>query len=188
VAANVSNWEDCDRLVETVLDNYGRIDVLINNAGLSPLYPSLTEVTQDLWDKVVAVNLRGPFRLMALAGAHMVPRETGAIVNISSSAAIRPRPDLLPYAAAKAGLNSLTEGFAAALGPHVRVNGIQAGPFLTDVSKAWDHEAFAKRAHTSIALQRAGNPDEVVGAALYLASGASSFCTGATIRLDGGVQ
>jgi NAD(P)-dependent dehydrogenase (short-subunit alcohol dehydrogenase family) len=187
VAANVSEWAACDRLVDAALDRFGRIDVLVNNAGLSPLYPSLPEVTEELWNKVLAVNLRGPFRLMAKVGEAMTEQGSGSIINISSSAAVRPRPGALPYAAAKAGLNTLTEGFAQALGPHVRVNAIQVGPFRTDVAESWDAAAFAERARTSIALQRAGEPAEIVGAALYLASDASSYCTGAVLRLDGGV-
>jgi NAD(P)-dependent dehydrogenase (short-subunit alcohol dehydrogenase family) len=102
-------------------------------------------------------------------------------------AADRPTPTELPYAAAKAGLNAITIGFAKAFGPKVRVNCIQAGPFLTDISKAWDLPAFEKQARTTMALQRGGRPGEVVGAALYFASAASSFTTGAILRVDGGV-
>ncbi|MEV5542767.1 glucose 1-dehydrogenase [Saccharopolyspora shandongensis] len=188
VACNVSHWDQCDALVERAYAEFGRVDVLVNNAGLSPLYPSLDQVSEALWDKVLAVNLKGPFRLTALIGTRMAEGDGGAIINISSIAAIRPAPIELPYAAAKAGLNTLTEGFARAFGPKVRVNAIQAGPFLTDISHAWDLDAFAERARTSIALGRGGEPDEVVGAALYFGSAASSFCTGAILRLDGGVH
>jgi NAD(P)-dependent dehydrogenase (short-subunit alcohol dehydrogenase family) len=110
----------------------------------------------------------------------------GSIINISSIAATRPTAEVIPYAAAKAGLNAMTVGYAKAFGPNVRVNAIQAGPFLTDISKAWDMERFKARAQTGIALQRGGEPDEVVGAALYFASRASAFCTGAVLTLDGG--
>ncbi|MEU5846167.1 SDR family NAD(P)-dependent oxidoreductase [Saccharopolyspora shandongensis] len=188
VACNVSHWDQCDALVERAYAEFSRVDVLVNNAGLSPLYPSLDQVSEALWDKVLAVNLKGPFRLTALIGTRMAEGDGGAIINISSIAAIRPAPIELPYAAAKAGLNTLTEGFARAFGPKVRVNAIQAGPFLTDISHAWDLDAFAERARTSIALGRGGEPGEVVGAALYFASAASSFCTGAILRLDGGVH
>ncbi|TDD50091.1 SDR family NAD(P)-dependent oxidoreductase [Saccharopolyspora elongata] len=188
VACNVSHWDQCDALVERAYAEFGRVDVLVNNAGLSPLYPSLDQVGEALWDKVLAVNLKGPFRLTALIGTRMAEADGGSVINISSIAAIRPAPIELPYAAAKTGLNTLTEGFARAFGPKVRVNAIQAGPFLTDISHAWDLDAFAERARTSIALGRGGEPDEVVGAALYFASAASSFCTGAILRLDGGVH
>ena len=96
--------------------------------------------------RCIGVNLKGPFRLMALVGTRMAAGNGGSIINISSVGAVRPRPAILPYAAAKAGLNALTVGFAHAFGPTVRVNAIMAGTFLTDVSKAWDMEAFAKRA------------------------------------------
>lgn len=186
IPCNVSHWQDCDRLVERAYEELGRVDVLVNNAGISPLYPSVDEVSEELFDKVIGVNLKGPFRLAAAIGTRMAEGQGGSIINVSSVAAIRPTAGVLPYAAAKAGLNALTEGLAATLAPTVRVNAIMAGPFLTDVAKAWDLDAFQRRAQTTMALQRAGEPEEVVGAALYFASSASSFCTGAVLRLDGG--
>jgi NAD(P)-dependent dehydrogenase (short-subunit alcohol dehydrogenase family) len=139
-----------------------------------------------LFDKVIAVNLRGPFRLSVLAGGRMAAAEGGSIINISSVAAVRPRPDMLPYASAKAGLNALTAGLAHAFGPSVRCNAIMAGTFLTDISKSWDLPAFAERAKT-FALGRGGQPDEIVGACLYLASDASSYTTGTVMSIDGGL-
>ncbi len=116
----------------------------------------------------------------------MAKGDGGSIISISSVAAIRPTPDVIPYSAAKAGLEAMTVGFAKAFGPKVRVNCIEAGPFLTDISKAWDLEAFKQRAELTMPLRRGGEPDEVVGAALYFASDASSFTTGAILRVDGG--
>lgn len=185
VACNVSNWEDCDSLVETVYAKFGQVDVLINNAGLSPLYGSLPEVSEAYFDKVIAVNLKGPFRLTALFGQRMSEGDGGSIINVGSIEAIRPNTHSLPYAAAKAGLHILTEGFAHAFGPSVRVNTIQCGPFLTDISAAWTPEMRAEFEAT-LALKRCGRPDEIVGAAIYFATDASSFCTGAVLRLDGG--
>lgn len=187
VAANVSDWGQCDELVERAYDAFGAVDVLVNNAGLSPAFADLESLEEALYDKVFAVNLKGAFRLIAKIGPRMAAGSGGSVINITSIAAIRPGPEFLPYAAAKAGLNTMTEGFARAFGPGVRVNAIQAGPFLTDISKAWDLEAFAREAERTMALRRAGDPQEIVGAALYLASGASSFCTGAILRLDGGI-
>lgn len=187
-ACHVGHWDEISGLVDAVYERFGRIDILINNAGLSPLYPSLGEVTEDLFDKVMAINLKGPFRMMALAGEKMAQAGGGSIINISSVASLRPSPHAEPYGAAKAGLNALTGSFASALGPKVRVNCIVAGPFLTDVSKAWDMEAFAERAENSIALGRGGQPEEIVGAALYFASQAGSFTTGTTVTVDGGVK
>jgi NAD(P)-dependent dehydrogenase (short-subunit alcohol dehydrogenase family) len=184
-ACHVGAWNDLDVLVETVYAKFGRVDVLVNNAGMSPLYPSLDQVSEALWDKVIAVNLKGPFRLSALVGSRMQQGPGGSIINVSSIAAERPTPTETPYAAAKAGLNAITIAFAQAYGPKVRVNAIQAGPFLTDISKAWP-EGVEEFLASHAALGRAGRPDEVVGTALYLASDASSFTTGAVIRVDGG--
>jgi NAD(P)-dependent dehydrogenase (short-subunit alcohol dehydrogenase family) len=117
----------------------------------------------------------------------MAEGDGGSIINISSIAAIRPDALSLPYAAAKAGLNALTEGFAHAYAPKVRVNAIMCGPFLTDIAKAWPPEVL-ELVESGVALGRAGRPDEVVGAALYLASEASSFTTGAILRVDGGTR
>jgi len=184
-ACHVGRWEDLDDLVDAAYGRFGRVDVLVNNAGMSPLYPSLVEVSEALWDKVLAVNLKGPFRLSALVGTRMAAGAGGSSINVSSVAAIRPTPTETPYAAAKAGLNALTVAFAHAFGPTVRVNCIMAGPFLTDISKAWD-PAAVRRFEAVAALGRAGRPEEIVGTALYLASDASSFTTGAVLRVDGG--
>ena len=183
---HVGRWDELDGLADTAYAEFGKVDILVNNAGMSPLYPKLSAVTEDLFDKVVGVNLKGPYRLSAIVGERMAAGDGGAIVNVSSTAAVQATPGSEPYGAAKAGINSLTLSLARAYGPKVRVNCIQAGPFLTDISKAWDMAAFERNAKTGIALQRGGRPEEVVGAALYLVSGAGSFTTGAIIRVDGG--
>ena len=187
VAAHVGRWEDCDTLANAAYDHFGKVTILVNNAGMSPLYPSLSSVSEELYDKVLGVNLKGPFRLMALIGERMAAAEGGSIINISSIASMRPTATEAAYAAAKAGLNALTVAYAHAYGPTVRVNCISAGPFLTDISKAWDLEVFEQRAKANYALQRGGRPEEIVGAALYFASSASSFTTGAVLRVDGGM-
>jgi NAD(P)-dependent dehydrogenase (short-subunit alcohol dehydrogenase family) len=186
VAADVADPESAQRIVDTAIEEFGHVDVLVNDAGMSPRYDSLEQVSEALFAKVIGVNLAGPFRLSSVIGARMAEGDGGSIINISSIAAIRPTADVVPYAAAKAGLNAITQGMAQAFGPKVRVNGIQAGPFLTDIAKAWDMAAFERLAADSIALGRGGRPEEIVGAALYLASSASSYCTGAILRLDGG--
>ena len=186
-ACHVGDWDALDGLVEAAYGHFGRVDVLVNNAGMSPLYGSLTDVTEDLYDKVFAVNLRGAFRLSALIGARMAAGDGGSIINVSSIAAVQPTPNELPYAMAKAGLNTMTVGLARAFGPKVRVNCIMPGPFMTDITKAWDLDAFAKVARTMIPLQRGGEPHEVVGAALYFATDASSYTTGAVLKIDGGL-
>jgi len=186
LGCHVGDWAQCDGLVEEVYDRFGRIDVLVNNAGMSPPYDSVAGITQELFDKVLAVNLRGPFRLCAAAGPRMAAAGGGSIVNVSSVAAVIPTPLEIPYAAAKAGLNNLTVSMARALAPAVRVNCIMPGPFRTDISAAWDDAAFDRLAAGAIPLRRAGEPDEIVGAALYLAGAASSFTTGSILKIDGG--
>jgi NAD(P)-dependent dehydrogenase (short-subunit alcohol dehydrogenase family) len=186
-AAHVGKWDDCNRLAEEVYACWGRADVLINNAGLSPLAPSSLATSEDLFDKIMAVNLKGPFRLTSLFASRMVEGEGGAIVNISSTSSIRPNPETAPYGCAKAGLNILTVAMAKEYGPKVRVNCIMCGPYHTDISKGWSRTAdFTQRAKETFPLQRAGDPEEVVGAAMYFASPAASYTTGAILVIDGG--
>ena len=184
VAAHVGVWDDNEMLCARAYDAFGRVDVLVNNAGLSPLAPSLKDTTEALFDKVIDVNFKGPFRVSVLVGERMMAGEGGSIINLSSSASFRPEPHFTPYAGAKAAVNAMTVALAKAFGPKVRVNCIAPGPFLTDVSGAWrDNEAMKN----ALGLKRFGDPDEITGTALYLASNASSFTTGAVIRVDGGV-
>jgi NAD(P)-dependent dehydrogenase (short-subunit alcohol dehydrogenase family) len=185
-AVHVGRWDELPGLVDAVYQRFGAVDALVNNAGMSPLYDSLGTVSEKLFDAVVNLNLKGPFRLSVLVGERMVAAGSGSIVNVSSTGSIRPDPWSIPYAAAKAGLNALTEGLARALGPQVRVNTLMAGPFYTDISKHWDLEAVANNARRH-ALGRVGQPAEVVGAALYLISDASSYTSAATLRVDGGI-
>jgi NAD(P)-dependent dehydrogenase (short-subunit alcohol dehydrogenase family) len=187
VACHVGHWDELERLADTVYDHFGRVDVLINNAGMSLVYGDVTDVTEAMWDRVLDLNLKGVFRLTTLVGTRMVADGGGSIVMVSSTGSIRPNRFILPYAAAKAGVNSLTVGFAHTFGPTVRVNCVMAGPFFTDVTKDWDIEAFNANARDRHALGRGGQPDEVVGAALYFASDASSYTSGAVLRLDGGI-
>jgi NAD(P)-dependent dehydrogenase (short-subunit alcohol dehydrogenase family) len=191
VAYHAGEWADSDRLYEMVYQHFGRCDVLVNNAGMSPLYPSVDAISEALFDKVVGVNLKGPFRLSALVGTRMAGPDHGgshggSIIFVSSVAGSRPGRNELVYGAAKAGVENLAYGLARTLGPDVRVNCIAPGPFLTDISQAWDLEAFEQSARTAFALGRGGEPREIVGAALYLASDASSYTTGAVIAVDGG--
>ena len=183
IACNVSDWTAIDALANEVRDRVGSIDILVNNAGASPLAPSSLETSETLFDKVVALNFKGPFRLTAILGTEMAAGRGGTIVNVSSLGAIRPLPVYAPYAGAKAALNAVTEAFARELAPKVRVNAVMPGRFLTDISHAWSDEVRENRA---VALERSGQPREIVTAILYLASEASSFTTGSVIRVDGG--
>ncbi len=184
---DAGRWEDCDRLFAEVTERWGNAHILVNNVGMSPVAPSSLETSQELFDKIVAVNLRAAFRLCALFGNHMRGAGGGSIVNISSSGSLRPQPGFAPYAAAKAGLNVLTTTFAKEFGPAVRVNTVMPGPFHTDATKAWSRsEEFARHAQSALPLQRAGDPPEIVGAVLYLVSDLASFTTGACLAVDGG--
>jgi len=183
-AAHVGTWSDNDRLADAAYAHFGHVDILVNNAGMSPLAPSLTQTSEELFDKIVDVNFKGPFRLSSLIGERMMAGDGGSIINLSSSASFKPEPNTVPYSGAKAAINAMTVALAKAFAPKVRVNCIAPGPFLTDVSGAWrDNEAFKRQ----LGLKRFGEPDEIVGTALYLASDASSYTTGAVIRVDGGV-
>ncbi|MEZ5947383.1 MAG: glucose 1-dehydrogenase [Hyphomonas sp.] len=184
VAAHCGRWDDIDRLIEAAYAEFGRIDILVNNAGKGPYLPS-HEVAENLFDSVMNLNFKGPFRLAAIVGHRMKQAGGGSIINISSIASLAPMPAVVPYAGAKAALNAMTVSLAAEYGPEVRVNAIAAGPFLTDISKAWSEEA---RETSDNALGRPGRPEEIVSSALYLASPASSFTTGAILRVDGGMQ
>ena len=186
VACHVGEWEQVGRLAETAYAHFGKIDILVNNAGLSPIYDHVSNVTEALYDKVLDVNLKGPFRLSAIVGTQMAQGNGGSIIFVSSTASQSPSANTIPYGAAKAGVNNMTVGFARAFAPKVRVNCIVPGPFLTDISKAWDMEAFNRTAAKSILLGRGGEPEEIVGAALYFASDASSFTTGSQLIVSGG--
>lgn len=186
VSCHVGDWEQCDALVERAFSHFGRVDVLVNNAGMSPTYDRLADVGQALWDKVLDVNLRGPFRLSSLVGTRMSEGDGGSIVNVSTVAAVAPSPAEVPYGAAKAGLNNLTLSLARAFAPRVRVNCIMPGPFLTDISRAWP-PALLEGLARAVPLGRGGSPEEIVGAALYFASDASSYTTGAILKIDGGM-
>jgi NAD(P)-dependent dehydrogenase (short-subunit alcohol dehydrogenase family) len=186
IACHVADWGQVETLAERAYAEFGKIDVLVNNAGMSPIYDHVINVTEELYDKVLDVNLKGPFRLSSIVGTRMAEGDGGSIIMVSSTASQHPGANVIPYAAAKAGVNAMTAGFARHFAPKVRVNCIIPGPFLTDISKAWDMDDFNKRAATTIPLQRGGEPDEIVGAALYFASDASSYTTGALLTVAGG--
>lgn len=186
VGCHVGDWEQCAALVDATMRELGRIDVLVNNAGIAPVPPSLLEVTSDLFYKTVAVNLKGPLRLTALAAEHMGPG--GSVINISSKVSLHPTPFTVVYAAAKAGLNALTMAAADELGPRgIRVNAIVCGTFHTDsLHASLPSEDLQAQMASNIALRRIASPDEIVGTAFYLASDASSYLTGELLLLDGG--
>ena len=189
LACHVGHWETLGAVVDAAAAQWGRLDGLVNNAGMSPLAPSLLETSETLFDKVIGVNLKGPTRLTALAATAIARTGGGSIVNVSSLASIRPTPVTTVYAAAKAGLNALTTATAVEYAPvGVRVNGIICGTFDTDAASG-----FVRDPHLlpdivrPIALHRVGRPEEIVGAVIYLLSDASSYTTGSLLTIDGGV-
>ncbi|MEQ8438073.1 MAG: SDR family oxidoreductase [Ilumatobacter fluminis] len=183
VQVHAAKWDSIDALIDRTYDEFGRIDVCINNAGMGPAAPS-HEVTEALFDSVVGLNFKGPFRMASQVAKRMSDGDGGVIINVTSSGSLLPLPHVVPYGSAKAALNQMGRSLAAEYGPTVRINTLSPGPFLTDISKAWTDEA---RETADNALGRPGDPDEIVTAALFLASPSSTFVTGGLVRVDGGM-
>ena len=184
-ALHVGQWDSIEPAVDQIIAEYGSLDIVVNNAGIAPLAENLVSVTESLWDKTIEVNLKGPFRLMAVAGARMVDNGGGSIINISSIGAVRPSPPEAMYAAAKNGLNALTMAFAQEYGPTVRVNCIMPGGFATDMAENWDDE-FIGKIIDRLPAGRLGYPHEIAGLVTHLAGDAAGYTTGAVIPVDGG--
>jgi NAD(P)-dependent dehydrogenase (short-subunit alcohol dehydrogenase family) len=182
-SVHAAKWPQLDAMVEAVYAEFGRIDILVNNAGMSPAMPS-HEVSEELFDSVIGLNFKGPYRLATQVAKRMSEGDGGVIINVSSSGALLPLPYVIPYGSSKAALNAMTRSLASEYGPKVRVNTLSPGPFLTDIAKAWTEE---NRESNDSCLGRPGHPEEIVPAALFLASPASSFTTGALIQVDGGI-
>src|SRR3569833_4186871 len=145
VAAHVGNWADNDKLAEAAYKQFGRIDILVNNAGMSPLAPSLVEATEALFDKVLDINFKGPFRLSSLVGEKMMAGDGGVIILLSSTASYLPAPHTIPYGGAKAAINAMTVALSKLYGPGGRGGGGGPGPGLTDVSTAWRDDKAAQQ-------------------------------------------
>lgn len=182
VSCHVGRWDEIDRLIETAYDTFGRVDVLVNNAGMGPRMPS-HEVTEELFDAVVNLNFKGPFRLASQIAKRMADAGGGSIINVSSTGALVPLPEVIPYGSSKAALNAMSVSLAREYAPKVRVNTLSPGPFLTDISKAWSEDA---REHSPNARGRPADPQDILTAALFLASPASINVTGSLVRCDGG--
>jgi NAD(P)-dependent dehydrogenase (short-subunit alcohol dehydrogenase family) len=186
VGCHVASWAECEKLIAATVAELGGLDVLVNNAGIAPVPPSLSGVSEELFDKTIGVDLKGPLRLMGLAAG--VIRPGGSIINISSKASTSPSPATIVYSAAKAGLNAITVAAAQELGPKgIRVNAIICGPFHTDsFGKSMPTPDAERSLASRLALRRIGTAEEIVGTALFLASEASSYMTGTLLALDGG--
>ena len=185
IAYHAATWADSDRVADEVLRRYGRCDVLVNNAGMSPLHDGVATIKEEYYDKVLGVNLKGPFRLSARLGAHLAENGGGSIINVSTIGSLRPAAHEIVYSMAKAGLNALTIALSGEFAPSVRVNGLLPGAVDTDIAAAWSPE-MRETAAQGAPLSRLGTPQDFVGPALWLASERSAFVTGTLIRVDGG--
>lgn len=182
LSAHVGRWDECTQLVEKAWDAFGAVDILVNNAGMSPAQPS-HEVTEKLFDSVVNLNFKGPFRIASLMAHRMAEANGGCIINVSSSGSMMPLPKTIPYGSSKAALNAMSRSLAWEYAPRVRVNTLSPGAFRTDIVEAWPDKG---RGPIPIPRGHAAEPEEIVTAALFLASPASVNVTGSIVRCDGG--
>ncbi len=189
VAAHVGKVEDLERLIAAAEERFGPVNTLVNNAGTNPYYGPIAESEDWAWDKTMDVNLRAPYLLSRRVGVKMMAGDGGSIINISSVAGLEASAGQGIYSVTKAGLIMLTKVMAREMGASgVRVNCICPGVIRTHLSRAlWEDEKTAKGYLARKALGRIGEVDELVGAAIYFASEASSFTTGAVLQVDGGM-
>lgn len=186
--ANVGRLDEARALIAFAADDLGGIDILVNNAAVSPIYGPLTVMTEKAFDKIMAVNLKAPLELACRALPIMTARGGGSIVNISSVDGIRPDHDLGVYSASKAALINLTKAMALEWGgQNVRANAICPGLIKTEFSAAmWQENEGVQAQLARQPLPRLGTPDDVAGLALFLASDAGNYCTGGVYVIDGG--
>jgi NAD(P)-dependent dehydrogenase (short-subunit alcohol dehydrogenase family) len=186
VAADVSEEPDVRRMVDETLGHFGRIDVLVNNAGIEG-QGSVVDMPAERWDRVLAVNLRGPMLCCKHVGPHMIERRSGKVINVASVMATRVSRALASYSASKAGLVQLTRTLALEWIPHnVQVNALCPGYFLTAMNEEFFASERGKRYVADLPIRRLGDPRELEGAAVFLASDATSYVTGTTLYVDGG--
>lgn len=189
VPAHVGKKEDVGRLVQKTIGEYGRIDILVNNAGANPVLSTLVDLEEEAFEKVLEVNLKGAFLVSQAVAKEMIKQGGGKIINISSISGLRARADRTgAYCISKAAMNMMTQVMARELAQHhILVNAIAPGSIKTEFSRVnWTDPERKEQRIREIELKRFGEPEEVVGLALYLASEASSFVTGEIIRVDGG--
>jgi NAD(P)-dependent dehydrogenase (short-subunit alcohol dehydrogenase family) len=187
VQAHLGKVEEINSLVKRVLEEFGRIDILVNNAGANPTMASAIEVDERAWDSIMNLNLKGLFFLSQAVARAMREKGGGKIINVSSIAGTR--PDILPlYSISKAGVNMATKVMASQWAPYnIRVNAIAPGLTKTRFSEAlWNNPDILKMAMSKTPMGRPADPEEMVGAVIYLASDASSYVTGQVIAIDGG--
>lgn len=188
IPAHMGDLDSLQAVVDGTLEAFGTIDILINNAATNPIFGPVTEAEEAAWDKIMDVNLKGIFFLTKSAGRVMLEKGKGAIVNMSTEAAVRPAPFLGVYSISKAGVDMATKTFAQEWGSRgIRVNGIAPGLVQTKFSQAlWANEGILQHALSRVPLGRMAQPTEIAGLAVFLVSDAASFITGQTVLVDGG--
>jgi NAD(P)-dependent dehydrogenase (short-subunit alcohol dehydrogenase family) len=190
VATHVGQEDAVEALIERTVEAFGGIDILVNNAGTNPHFGPVLTATTAQWDKILEVNLRSAFLLIQRALPHLEARGGGKIINMASVAGLHPSLGMGIYGISKAGLIMLTHVLARELGPqHIQVNAIAPGVIKTRLSSAlWESPDLAEALTRSTPLGRLGDVDDVVGAALYLASSLSDYVTGEVLVVDGGMS
>lgn len=188
VAAHAGSVADLQHLVQSTMNAYGRIDIVVNNAAANPVFGPLNECGEDAFNKIMEVNVKGPFELGKLTHPIMAKQGGGSVMNISSVGGISPEPGLGIYSVSKAALIMLTKTMAEEWGKdNIRANAICPGLIKTKFSQAiWDNEKHLKYMLSSVPLKRIGTPEEVAALALFLASDAGAYCTGGVYTVDGG--
>ena len=188
IACNVGDLAQIEILFNTIEENCGRLDILINNAATNPYFGEMLGADEGVWNKTFDVNLKGPFFMIQKAAKLMEKTGSGAIVNVSSVNGIKPALFQGVYSMTKAGLISMTQAFAKELaGKNIRINALLPGLVDTNFSKAiMDNEAIHDIAVKMIPMNRHAAPREMAGTVLYLVSDAASFTTGASFVIDGG--
>jgi NAD(P)-dependent dehydrogenase (short-subunit alcohol dehydrogenase family) len=189
LACHMGHNDEIEAVVERTLADFGRIDIVINNAATSPAARPLIAGTPELFDKVYAINVRGPLHLACLSAAWMADHGGGAVVNVISVGALRPGPTIGLYCSSKSALQALTRVMAQEWAPlGVRVNALAPGPVATDMVRAVEGTEFHRQMIEATAMKRIASPEEIVGSVLYLVSDASSYTSGSTIVVDGGMN
>lgn len=188
IACNVGNIEQIDSLVSQIKEKFGKLDIIVNNAATNPYFGPMDGIDEVRWDKTFAVNLKGPFFLIQRSIELLVASGKGSVINVSSINGKRPAPLQGVYSITKAALISMTQGLAKELGSkNIRVNALLPGLTKTKFSAAlMENDEIVTEAYKGIPLGRHAVPEEMAGAALYLASDASSFTTGTCLTCDGG--
>lgn len=189
IAGNVGDASDAQALIDKTVEMFGKIDILVNNAAANPVYGPVLECESWAFDKIMNVNVKASFYLSKLAHPHMKAAGGGSIINISSIEAMTPDEGLGIYSVSKAALNMLTKVCAKEWGPdNIRVNSICPGFIKTKFSQAlWSNEQWMKMFMKMVPIKRIGTTDEIASLALFLASDASSYCTGSYFTADGGL-